>query len=290
MPRPDSEVIAIDQVSLTRAGALAEALRIEGSMCEAHRARSLDDLRAAEERYALAIAGSSDGIWDWNMLTNELFLSERTQRLYGLEPGPTLRPMEAWLEVVKIHPDDIQNQVALVTQFLEGAPPYEAQWRILHPDGIHRWVRVRGLCVRDAQGRPIRGAGSVSDIDQLVRAEAALMQSRRLEATGTLPAALPTTSTTCWRPSLDTERWPWPIRDAAAGCGATSRTSSSPGGAAVPWSTRSWRSAAPASRRTLRSNSVPSFGKSSNCCPRHSRPACASRQGSTRVPLPRKAT
>ena len=166
------------------------AWMLEASVREDARLPAADELRASEERYALAIAGSTDGIWDWNILTNELFLSERTQRLYGLEPGPTLRPMAEWLEVVKIHPDDIQNQIALVTRFLEGVPPYEAQWRILHPDGIYRWVRVRGLCVRDAVGIATRGAGSVSDIDQLVRAEAALLQSKRLEATGTLAGGI----------------------------------------------------------------------------------------------------
>ena len=174
----------------TRVGNGSESLRTADSALDALDAQRMEDLRASEERYALAVAGSSDGIWDWNMVTNELFLSERSQRLYGLEPGEALRPMAAWLEVVKIHPDDMQNQIALVTQFMEGAPPYDAQWRILHPDGIHRWVRVRGLCVRDEQGRPIRGAGSVSDIDQLVRAEAALMQSRRLEAIGTLAGGI----------------------------------------------------------------------------------------------------
>ncbi len=184
MPRSRSAAAAAGQGTAAPADAGVEATRNKAAL-------AVDELCASEERYALAIAGSTDGIWDWNIRTNELFLSERTQRLYGLEePGPTLRPMAAWLEVVKIHPDDIQNQIALVTRFLEGHPPYEAQWRILHPDGIHRWVRVRGLCVHDAAGNPIRGAGSVSDIDQLVRAEAALMQSKRLEATGKLAGGI----------------------------------------------------------------------------------------------------
>ena len=177
MPPPDSIAATTGQT-------------IEAAVARPTPPPSDDELRASEERYALAVAGSTDGIWDWNILTNELFLSERTQRLYGIEPGATLRPMSAWLEVVKIHPDDLQRQMDLVRRFLENDPPYEAQWRILHPDGIYRWVRVRGLCVRDAAGNPTRGAGSVSDIDQLVRTEAALMQSRRLEATGTLAGGI----------------------------------------------------------------------------------------------------
>ena len=189
MPHSNSEAVAAPQGIAAPTHGGVEEVRTERASEDA-RLQTVDELRTSEERYALAIAGSTDGIWDWNMRTDELYLSDRTQRLYGLEPGPTLRPMAAWLEVVKIHPDDIQNQVALVTKYLEDDPPYDAQWRILHPDGIYRWVRVRGLCIRDAAGNAIRGAGSVSDIDQLVRAEAALMQSKRLEATGTLAGGI----------------------------------------------------------------------------------------------------
>ena len=124
------------------------------------------------------MAGSNDGLWDWDILTNEMFLSERAQRIYGLEPGRTIRPRAEWRALVKIHPDDAEGQLRNVEDYLAGkSANYEGEWRVLHPDGRYRWIRIRGTCVRDAEGRPTRFAGSVSDIDVRRRAEEALRRS-----------------------------------------------------------------------------------------------------------------
>ena len=136
-------------------------------------------LAQSEERFALAVAGSTDGLWDWNILTDEMFFSERTQRIYGLEPGPTTRPRADWRAAVVIHPDDVQPQLRMVEDYLKGsAPRYEGEWRVRDQDGNFRWVRIRGLCVRDAAGRPTRLAGSASDIDARKRTEEALRRSQ----------------------------------------------------------------------------------------------------------------
>ena len=147
-------------------------------------------LRESEERFALAVAGSSDGIWDWDIASQQMFLSERAQRLYGLEPGTTLRPRAEWRALIKVHPEDVQRQVELVEDDLAGGAAYDGEWRVLHPDGHYRWVRVRGTCLRDAQGRPTRMAGSVSDVDARRRAETALLRAQRLEATGILAGGI----------------------------------------------------------------------------------------------------
>ena len=165
--------------------------RAAGSVSDIdNRVRTEAALRASEERFALAVAGSHDGIWDWNIVTDEMFFSERTQRLYGLQPGPTVRPRGEWRALVKIHPDDAAHQLKLVEDYLAGGPAYDGKWRVLHADGVYRWVRIRGICVRDHTGQATRLAGSVSDVDSQVRAEAALLQAKRLEATGTLAGGI----------------------------------------------------------------------------------------------------
>ena len=142
------------------------------------RKRAEEALRESEDRFVLAVAGSNDGIWDWDLTTGAMFLSERAQRLYGLEPGPTIRPRTEWREMVKLHPQDAEAQRIAVEDYLAGREPrYEGEWRVLHPDGTYRWVRIRGLCVRDESGRATRMAGSVSDVDQQKRAEEALRES-----------------------------------------------------------------------------------------------------------------
>jgi PAS domain S-box-containing protein len=145
-------------------------------------------LHESAQRFALAVAGSSDGIWDWNLLDDQVFLSEQAQRLYGLQPDPaSTRPRPAWRALVRVHPEDLALHRRLLAQHLaQRAPVYDGEWRVLHDDGQYRWVRTRGLCVRDATGRPTRMAGSVSDVDARRRAEAALQQAQRLEAVGTL--------------------------------------------------------------------------------------------------------
>ncbi|GHC98811.1 hypothetical protein GCM10007320_54860 [Pseudorhodoferax aquiterrae] len=148
-------------------------------------------LRISESRFALAAAGSNDGIFDWDIPNDRMYLSERAQRLYGLEPGPEVRRREDWVRMLRQHPDDAARRTATLWGYLEGRlPAYDGEYRILYPDGLYRWVRIQGLCVRDTSGRPLRMAGSISDIDPHKRAEAALRQTQRLEAVGTLAGGI----------------------------------------------------------------------------------------------------
>jgi len=148
-------------------------------------------LRESEERFALAVAGSNDGIYDWDIVSDQMFISEQAQRIYGLEVGPTVRLRAQWLELVQIHPDDRARRTERIFGYLDGRlPTCDGEWRMRHPDGVYRWLRIRGACVRDATGRATRLAGSVSDIDLQKRAQAALQQTQRLEAVGTLAGGI----------------------------------------------------------------------------------------------------
>ncbi len=121
-----------------------------------------------------------------------MFMSERAQRIFGLAmPGITLRPRAEWRAMIQVHPDDVESQLGMIENYVLGkAPAYDGEWRMRHPDGSHRWVRIRGTCVRDTAGRATRLAGSVSDVDARKRAEEALQQSQRLEALGTLAGGI----------------------------------------------------------------------------------------------------
>ncbi len=148
-------------------------------------------LRTSESRFALAAASSNDGIFDWDIPNDRMYLSERAQRLYGLEPGLEIRPREEWVGMLRQHPEDAALRTARLWGYLEGRlPAYDGEYRIQHTDGLYRWVRIQGLCVRDAAGRPTRMAGSIGDIDPHKRAEAALRQTLRLEAVGTLAGGI----------------------------------------------------------------------------------------------------
>ncbi len=141
-------------------------------------AQANESLRRSEERFSLAIAGSSDGIWDWDILTGEMFFSERAQVLNGLEPGLTVRQRSEWRTMWKLHPDDVESQSRAIDDYVAGrAPDYDGEWRVRQLDGSYRWVHGRGLCVRDERGRATRMVGAISDIHAHKCAEKALRVS-----------------------------------------------------------------------------------------------------------------
>jgi PAS domain S-box-containing protein len=138
-------------------------------------AQANESLRRSEERFSLAIAGSSDGIWDWDILTGEMFFSERAQVLNGLAPGLTVRQRSEWRTMWKLHPDDVESQSRAIDDYVAGrAPDYDGEWRVRQLDGSYRWVHGRGLCVRDESGRATRMVGAISDIHAHKCAEKAL--------------------------------------------------------------------------------------------------------------------
>jgi PAS domain S-box-containing protein len=142
--------------------------------------RQLTRLRQARERFALAVAGSDDGIWEHDYRAGRAFNSARARELVGMPPGPEELGLEEWLAGLPayLHPDDHAPRKAAMDAHLEGRNPiYEVDVRHRHPDGEFRWVRIRGVCVRDAAGKPVRMAGSISDVDARRRAEEALRKS-----------------------------------------------------------------------------------------------------------------
>ena len=139
-----------------------------------------DSLAASRERFALAVAGSDDGIWDWDRRTDVVYASARARELYGLPPGPDTTPRDVWFAQIQWHPDDVAPRRAAVEAHMAGQTPlYEFEYRVRHPNGGYRWLRARGLCVRDASGQVLRMAGSVSDIDARRRAEEERRQSEQ---------------------------------------------------------------------------------------------------------------
>ncbi|HXL83972.1 MAG TPA: PAS domain-containing protein [Casimicrobiaceae bacterium] len=153
-------------------------------------AQANESLRRSEERFSLAIAGSSDGIWDWDILTGEMFYSERAQVLNGLAPGLTVRQRAEWRTMWKLHPDDVESQSRAIDDYVAGrAPAYDGEWRVRQLDGSYRWVHGRGLCVRDETGRATQMIGAISDIHAHKCAEEALRISEQryalaMEASG----------------------------------------------------------------------------------------------------------
>ena len=135
-------------------------------------------LRESQERYALAVAGSDDGVWDCDFAARRIFVSARARELVGMPPGPEMVPMDEWFAMLPLHPEDVPRRIAAMQAHLAGeTPAYDGEFRLRQPDGAYRWRRLHGLCLRDADGNPHRMAGSISDVDARRRAEEALKLS-----------------------------------------------------------------------------------------------------------------
>ncbi|MEL7338350.1 MAG: diguanylate cyclase, partial [Planctomycetota bacterium] len=137
------------------------------------------DLLESQERYQLASAGTRDGIWDWNIRTDELYLSPRWRSLVGMEdPDAQLRGIQ-WLQYVM--EEDRARVTAELQAHLNGETDYfETELRLTGPEKDHRWMLCRGLAVRDASNLPIRIAGSLSDVTEGKVADALTRLPNRL--------------------------------------------------------------------------------------------------------------
>jgi diguanylate cyclase (GGDEF)-like protein/PAS domain S-box-containing protein len=150
------------------------------------RQRTLEALRQSEERYALAVLGANDGLWDWDLTTNRVYYAPRWKSILGYEDGQVGDSPREWLN--RVHPMDAERVDAEIAEHLEGrSPHFQSEHRMLHQDGNYRWVLTRGLAVRDTRGQAVRMAGSQSDITQRKAAEDCLQHDAFHDALTGLP-------------------------------------------------------------------------------------------------------
>lgn len=137
-------------------------LRIAGAMSDiTHSKKQQEDLRESEERYNLAVAGSSDGIWDWKVKEDVAYFSPRYKEMVGLADGEYIDGL-ASLNAV-IHPEDMATTIVAIEKHFSERTPFKHEYRI-SVSGEYRWFLVRGQAVWNAQGEPVRMAGSLTDI------------------------------------------------------------------------------------------------------------------------------
>jgi PAS domain S-box-containing protein len=142
------------------------------------RKRIEEALRLSEERYARAMEAAHEGHWDWNMITDEIFVSPRMKEMFGFAPDREFASRTEFFALQPFHPEDRERLKATVQTALSGpAPHYEMDYRVLLPGGETRWLHSRGKVFRDAWGRPVRISGSVMDITERNIAEEALRRS-----------------------------------------------------------------------------------------------------------------
>ncbi|HEY0606141.1 MAG TPA: PAS domain S-box protein [Herpetosiphonaceae bacterium] len=134
------------------------------------------ELRLSEERFALAMQATNDGIWDWHFDNNAIYFSPRWKQMLGYEDHELPNLFPEW--ETRVHPDDLVRARTAIDEHLTGRTCcFELEHRLLHKSGSYRWVLSRGIAVRDESGKPYRLVGSHADITERKQTEARLREN-----------------------------------------------------------------------------------------------------------------
>lgn len=158
--------------------ALPSPAQLEVANCQlakeiAERIRTEEVLRESEQRWQLALRGNNDGIWDWNVKTNQVFFSPRWKEMLGYEEHDISNHLDEW--VTRVHPDDVEWVTQTVQDhFAQKKSFYVAEYRVKCKDSTYKWILDRGQALWDEDGNVLRMTGTQKDITERKQAEEAL--------------------------------------------------------------------------------------------------------------------
>ncbi|MEM6993298.1 MAG: EAL domain-containing protein [Myxococcota bacterium] len=185
-----------EQLLLEGAAAYLRLAELSGPLVEAtivhalERARMRRAMEEVQERFALAVRGSNDGVWEWIIASDDMHFSRRWRELLGYGVDDLANAAEEWFS--RVHPEDLPGLKSDLHAHLDGAKPYhEHEHRLRASDGTYRWVITRGVAQRDEKGQPVRMAGSLADTSDFRLREQKLLEESRNDALTNLPRREP---------------------------------------------------------------------------------------------------
>ncbi len=144
-------------------------------------------LQEERERFLLAIDGTQDGLWDWNLQTDAFLFSERFETMLSYNVGDLPRKIDAWFGL--LHPDDKEKTSQTIKDYLasKGEKNYEDTFRLRAKDGSWHWILGRGKALFSADGTPLRFVGFNTDISQQMEYQNKLDHTAKHDALTHLP-------------------------------------------------------------------------------------------------------
>lgn len=134
-----------------------------------------EKLAKSEELYRLVLQATNDGFWDWNLNTDDLYMSPKLKSIIGYHEDELTNNISSWKAIM--HPDDFEKSTQILTEHFEKEQNFEYTLRFIHKDQSVKWIKVRGFCIKDNEKKPVRIVGSFSDITDNRLAEAKLKES-----------------------------------------------------------------------------------------------------------------
>ncbi len=152
------------------------------------RTRAEQALQQAIDEQRLALRAASTGHWTWHIVEDRFLWGPGVERLFGLADGDTLQGLADAIE--RVHPDDREVVKKGIKRALAEPGGFEAEFRVVWPNGTVRWLLGLGDVERNASGKAVRMCGISQDITQRKDAEVALRRAQRLASLGTMAAGI----------------------------------------------------------------------------------------------------
>ncbi|MCZ6674362.1 MAG: PAS domain S-box protein [Verrucomicrobia bacterium] len=144
------------------------------------RIQAVEDLKLSEERLALAVMDTGNGIWDWDIVTGEIYFSENWRRFLGLRKTEETNGMSVWEE--HVHPAELERVIdSMRNHWKRDSVNFMEEHRLKNNSGNYRWVLSRGKAVWNAAGEVVRMAGSLTDITEKKLLEMQVVQMQKME-------------------------------------------------------------------------------------------------------------
>ncbi|GIZ53908.1 hypothetical protein NCCP691_39220 [Noviherbaspirillum aridicola] len=142
-------------------------------------------LNESNERWRVAVEGSRDGVWDWNVLTNEVIYSKRWKEILGYDESELQDRFSTWREL--LHPEDRDVVLEKMNTAARDDVPFHVEYRLKCKDGSWKWVLSRGIVVARDDRTALRLAGTMSDISGKKESEEAIWRHASFDALTGLP-------------------------------------------------------------------------------------------------------
>ena len=133
-------------------------------------------LKLSQERFNLAVTGSNDGLWDWNIASGEMYFSPRFEDLLGFAESEMGQSIDMLMS--RVHPDDKAAIDEAFSNHLKLGAPFDVEMRLLTKSEDYRWFRSRGQSVRGPTGKAVRMAGAITDMTDRRQAAADLFAAK----------------------------------------------------------------------------------------------------------------